>query len=171
MTYLDRLAQSLVTTEHRTSNAQHPTSNGGISIYQPALWTVSQKQGANSSVFDVGRWMFDVFFITKSRKDETTKNCSKHFVLFRFRVFVIHISDQSPNTDYGFPPYCLLRTPYYSASVFRTLELPGSNLWETLWTHVPTVSRAALVHLKKTALPRVRRYRLPPGCGCFPDEG
>jgi len=35
-------------------------------------------------------WTLDVlFFITKSRKDETTKICSKHFVLFRFRVFVI----------------------------------------------------------------------------------
>ena len=144
----------------------------GVSAYTSRLYGLSVKSKeltVQCSMLDVGCSMF--FFITKSRKDETTKNCSKHFVLFRFRVFVIHISDQSPNTDYGFPPYCLLRTPYYSASVFRTLELPGSNLWETLWTHVPTVSRAALVHLKKTALPRVRRYRLPPGCGCFPDEG
>jgi hypothetical protein len=29
------------------------------------------------------------FFITKEPKNETTKNCSKHFVFFRFRVFVI----------------------------------------------------------------------------------
>jgi hypothetical protein len=29
--------------------------------------------------------MLDVFFITKEPKDETTKICSKHFVVFRFR--------------------------------------------------------------------------------------
>ena len=32
-----------------------------------------------------------------SRKNETTKICSKHFVLFRFRVFVIHFF---PTTDH-----------------------------------------------------------------------
>jgi len=49
----------------------------------------------------VGHWMFDVFFITKEQKNETSKTCAKHFVLFRFRVFVIHFFDrQPPTTDY-----------------------------------------------------------------------
>jgi len=39
-------------------------------------------------------------FITKSRKDETMKNCFKHFVLFKFRVFVIHFFGQPPTTGY-----------------------------------------------------------------------
>ena len=47
--------------------------------------------------------MFNVlFFITKSRKDETTKITSQNFVLFRFRVFVIRLFDvyRLLTTDY-----------------------------------------------------------------------
>jgi hypothetical protein len=53
-------------------------------------------QSAKPSNLDVVRWMFDVlFFITKSRKDETTKNTSENFVLFSFRVFVIQFFESS----------------------------------------------------------------------------
>jgi len=36
------------------------------------------------------------FFITKSRKGETTKNNSENFVFFGVRVFVIHFYPENP---------------------------------------------------------------------------
>jgi len=35
-------------------------------------------------------FVFSILFITKPRKNENTKNYPEHFVLFEFRVFVIH---------------------------------------------------------------------------------
>jgi len=74
-----------------------------IKTIRPQCDTVnglSEKKGTSPDLklktvsFDVQCSMLDVgcsmlILITKSRKGETTKICSKHFVLFKFRVFVI----------------------------------------------------------------------------------
>ena len=106
-------------------NIEHPTSNGVCKLIVFSicgLSALSKEPTFRCSALDVRCWMF-IFFIMKSRKDETTKNNSEYFVLIGFRVLVIMFIPRVPTTEYNLiSPYSLLPTDFRPlTSVFRPL--------------------------------------------------
>jgi len=88
---------------------------------QVGLW-----RSAKSSKFDVGRWMFD--FLTRKNQRTKPRSCSIHFVLFRFRVFVIQYFDQPQTTGYGSPSHLLTFCCFPTPDTRRPLSLRFSLL-------------------------------------------